>query len=256
MAIIHLAYFDESGKQSDHPVVTFSGVAVSQSALQEFDDAWNKLLRYYGIPYLHMARASRLSEKQGYKIRKGQSIDERIDALIPFADCINDHLEIGLLQALDVKGFNSLSETAKIPVGSPKNPHYLAFTRGLLEIVDYVQEDDRISLICDDDPETALGCYEHYRGVRQAYEKVRRKTVALSFADDKHFPGLQAADMVAFLSRLEAKRQFYGGDYHFRRLYDHLTTAKGVHHMQWMIMFADEEMIKGLGKELEGLKER
>ena len=29
MAIIHQAYFDESGKKGDHPVVTFSGVAVS-----------------------------------------------------------------------------------------------------------------------------------------------------------------------------------------------------------------------------------
>ena len=72
-----------------------------------------------------------------------------------------------------------------------------------MEIVDYVHEDDRISLICGDDPETAWDCYRHYRGVRQAHAEIRRRTVALSFSDDKHFPGLQAADMVAFLSRLD-----------------------------------------------------
>jgi hypothetical protein len=42
-----------------------------------------------------------------------QSFDERIDALLPFADCINDHLEIGLGQAWDVKGYANLSMEAK-----------------------------------------------------------------------------------------------------------------------------------------------
>ena len=256
MAMIHQAYFDESGKKGDHPVVTFSGVAVSQSKLQGFDDAWNELLRSYGLPSLHMARASRLSEKHGHKIRKGQSIGERIDALIPFADCINDHLEIGLLQALDVNGFNSLSKAAKIQLGSPDDPYHIAFARGLLEIVDYVPEDDRISLICDDDPETAWDCYRHYRGVRRVHAEIRRKTVSLSFADDEYFPGLQAVDMVAFLSRLEAKRQFYGDDYRFQRLFDHLITEKGVNHMQWSVMFADEKKLKELGTELEPPKKK
>jgi hypothetical protein len=43
----------------------------------------------------------------------GQSLDERIDALLPFADCINDHLEIGLAQAWNVKGYNNLSLEVK-----------------------------------------------------------------------------------------------------------------------------------------------
>jgi hypothetical protein len=66
LAILH-AYFDESGKQSDHPAVTFTGVCVSEFRLSAFDDAWKALLRQYGIKALHMAKASRLKENNGPK---------------------------------------------------------------------------------------------------------------------------------------------------------------------------------------------
>ena len=253
MAILY-AYFDESGKQSDHPVVSFSGVCVPQSKLQRFDDEWNALLRQYELRSLHMARASRLSERHGPKMPRGQSARERMEALTPFADCINNHLDVGLIQAWDVRGFNSLSKAAKAALGDPNDPYYLAFARGLLELADYVHDDDRISLICDDDRQTALDCYRHYRGVRSAEPRVQKKAVSLCFADDEYFPALQAADMVAFLSRLEAKSQFYGDRYDFRRLFDHLTTEKGVSHMKWFMMFADEKKIKGLSEDMERRK--
>jgi hypothetical protein len=245
--VIHDIYCDESGKHSDHPVVTFSGVCVAQPKLQQFDDALKELLRRYELRSLHMARVSRLSEKHGSLMPRGQSAEERMNALIPFADCINDKLELGLLQAWDVEGFNSLSKSAKHGFGSPNDPYFIAFTRGLLEAVDYVHEDHRLSLICDHDIETAWDSYRHYKGVRNAHEKVRKKTVAITFADDEYFPALQAADMVAFLSRLEAKSRFYGDRYDFRRLFDYVTKEKGPNRMAWKTMFADKKMIKELG---------
>jgi hypothetical protein len=108
-----------------------------------------------------MAKASRLKEANGPKMPRHQPIEERIDALIPFADCINEHFDVGLLQALDVKGFNKLTDEAKKGLGSPDDPYYLAFARGLLEIAGYVQGEDKISLICDDDIQTAWDCYRH-----------------------------------------------------------------------------------------------
>jgi len=80
MAILH-AYFDESGKKDDHPVVTFTGVCLSQSRLQGFDDAWNELLRRYGLNSLHMAKASRLKEANGSKMPRHQSIEEELTHL-------------------------------------------------------------------------------------------------------------------------------------------------------------------------------
>src|SRR6267142_3593096 len=143
MAIISF-FCDESGKHKDHPVVTFCGVAASQPKLQQLDDAWNSLLRQNGLADLHMKRASDYSRRLSDKIPK-QTLEERIEALKPFADCINDHLEFGLIQAWDVKGFFALSDTARQKLGDAKDPYFTAFARGIIEVVDYAQDGDHIS---------------------------------------------------------------------------------------------------------------
>lgn len=229
--------------------MTFSGVCVLQPKLQKFEDAWSGLLLDYKLESLHMARASRLSEKHGPEMPRGQTADQRMDALLPFADCINKYLDVGLIQAWDVKGFSALSKDARYKLGSPDDPYYLAFARGLIALRDHVQPDDYIQLFCDDDRETAWDCYRHYRGIGHADPAIFKKVVSLTFADDQHFPALQAADMVAFLSRLEAKSRFYGDHYDFRRLFNYLTTSKK--HMQWLEMFADEATIRSLSESLK-----
>jgi hypothetical protein len=62
--VIHDIYCDESGKHSDHPVVTFSGVCVAQPKLQQFDDALKELLRRYELRSLHMAAILRASVRR------------------------------------------------------------------------------------------------------------------------------------------------------------------------------------------------
>ncbi|MBI4166474.1 MAG: hypothetical protein HY508_12145 [Acidobacteria bacterium] len=121
MAILY-GYFDESGKKSDHPVVAIGCVCATQPKLRYFEDAWNSLLRRYELPGFHMAETSRLSRKCGPKMPKGQSAFERMEALKPFADCINEHLEYGLIQALDIKGFNALAKNLRAGLGDPKDP--------------------------------------------------------------------------------------------------------------------------------------
>ena len=195
MAIVYYQIFcDESGKYQKEPIVAFSGVCVTSDRLGAFDSAWRSLLTSYGLDSLHMERATRLVEGHGYRLRAGQTVEERTEFLIPFSDCINKYLEIGFIQAWDIRGFNYLSSAAKKALGGSHDPYFLAFVRGLAAIVDHIGEDDRVSIICDDDPYTAWDCYNHYRSVGKADWRIQKKAVALSFANDKHFPALQAAD--------------------------------------------------------------
>ncbi len=249
MAIIQM-YCDESVKKGDHSVVTLSGLCIPTFALEEFDNAWNRLLRQYEIPYLHMAKASRLVERCGPRMPRHQEACERTDALRPFADCINKHLEWGLMIALDTAGFNFLSDTKKKGLGSLDNPYYLAFMRATLDIAKRIQDDDHLSIVCDDDEETALRCHDHYRWVRKVNPVFRRKTVAISFANDEHFPALQAADMVAFLSRLEGRRRFFREYYHFVALFNHLIKKQGLEKTVWLSAFAPYKKLKELAEEL------
>ncbi len=113
MAILHF-YCDESGKYQKKPVVSICGVGAEISRLSNFDREWTVVLRSYGLPpEFHMARIFDLNQTNGLRMPKGQSLNERIDALLPFADCINDHLEIGMIQARDVPGYIRLPLEAK-----------------------------------------------------------------------------------------------------------------------------------------------
>jgi Protein of unknown function (DUF3800) len=243
---IFQVFFDESGKQSDHPVVTFAGVCAGESRLAAFDAEWNILLDKYGIGDLHMKKASDLNADLGPLMPPGQSFEERIEALKPFADCINEHLELGLIQAWDVKGFRAMDKKVKEGLGNTDDPYYLAFARAVAELVDYVGPDDPISLTCDEDEGTASTCYRHYLGLKEADDKIRDKVISLDFEDDCVVPALQAADLVAYLSRREARFMFYEQSYGLRPLFDYLTRKQPEGKMNWLAMFADENAVAGL----------
>jgi len=140
-----------------------------------------------------------------------------------------------------------MSEDARARLGNAQDPYYIAFTRSLIELAHFGLPEDRITLICDDDAETAWTCYQHYRAVRRVHGLVRKKTVGLCFADDKHFPALQAADMVAVLARLEARRLFYGVPHSYVELLRYLTSGE----MLWKVLLADEPQMRALSDALD-----
>jgi hypothetical protein len=199
-----------------------------------------------------MKTISRLPEGHGYRFQAHQTIEQRIDLLLPFADCVNKHFELGFVQAWDVKAYNTITLEAKKLLGGSSDPYYWAFVRGLTEIVDRIGEDDRISIICDDDEETAWDSYLHYREVGKAKWEIQKKAVALSFANDTHFPALQAADMVAFLAKHEANEQFFQQVNIWKRLYSRMTTEPQPPYgfMRWWASYNDKERIAAVAADL------
>lgn len=250
------AHFDESGKKSDHLVVTFCGVCGVRSRIRKFEEAWGVLLRRYGIPGgFHTIDALRYSRPYG--TIPAQKPEDRLEALKPFADCINKHLEIGMIQAWEVEGnsgqWSVLQNQASL--GKPDDPYFVAFVRAMIELAKYVGDDGCISLICDHDQETALKAYAHWRGVCNVDPELNKKIVALTFADDKHFPALQAADFASWLARREAAYVLHGKTYKFKPLYDYLTaTRRRDFRCSWSYCFADKEKQQKIKNELEAIK--
>jgi hypothetical protein len=242
MGVVYF-YCDESGKYKKNPVVTISGVAAIKPNLEKFTNEWVSLLNDYELgTELHMSRVMQLTQGNGPKMPANQTLDERIDALIPFADCINRNLQVGLVQAWDVKGYAHLSLEAKKNLGGSHDPYHLAFVRGLQGVARLVGENDRISIICDDDPMTAWDTYMHYRGIGNAMPELGKKMAALTFAKSEHFHPLQAADMLAFLTRREASERFWGIKNEYSRLFNYLTDETNPHNgiMKWFSIFANE----------------
>ena len=223
MGILH-GYFDESGKV-DKPAVAFCGFVAAASRIQSFDDEWNSILRVYEMDSLHMSRVFKAHVPLSAKIRK-QSFAERIETLKPFADCIRKHFEYGMAMAVDVAAFQAMSPGAKKQLGKIDNPHYLAFMQGMMGFHHHVRSDDRISLFCDDDEETAWNCYQFYRRIRKIDEVSRKHFISISFANDESFPALQAADFLSSLTRMVARFDFFRTPYDYAPLFDYLTAPQ------------------------------
>jgi len=255
MAVMYF-YCDESGKYRAQPVITVTGVGVTKDRQDRFDTEWRAILRAYKLEELHMSRVADLKQNVCHHMPANQTINERIDALLPFADCMNQYLEYGLVEAWDVKGYAHLTMEVKRVLGGANDPYFMAFVRGALEIVHHVLDDDRVVIVCDDDLTAAWDTYLHYRAVRDAYPSFKRKTIGISFANSSHFPALQAADLVAFLSRLEAKSQFYKTVNDWKRLYEYATTPPkekaGI--MQWSHMFADEQKLREFAQSMRDMQ--
>src|ERR1039458_3091912 len=201
------AFFDESGKFKDQSVISFSGVAGKDGDLSSFMEDWKAQLDHSGLRVLTMKDALNFNRRLS-KRKPAMGLKSRIEALMPFVLCIRKHLSYAVCMAVDVAEFKKLPPQDQNLLG--KNPHYLAFIRALIEIAAPLQETDRISVICDDEEETAWHMYQLYRRIKLAWPDARKKLVSVSFADDEVFPPLQASDMVAGLTRLYARREFFG----------------------------------------------
>jgi hypothetical protein len=252
MAIFY-GYFDESGKKGDNLVVTFCGVCAPRQKLIAFEADWQGILRHHGLRSFHMIEALRYSRPYGNRIPKQDHADARIESLKPFVDCMNEHLELGLISGLDVKGFKSWAVLPNADkLGSPDDPYYPAFVRSIQELSEYVGSEDYISLICDEDEETALKAYLHYKAFRRTMPEIKEKTISLSFANDEHFPALQAADMASWLARREAQFHFHDKPYKYKALYEHMVHNRGGRmKMKWRTMYATEGQQQEFRKILE-----
>jgi hypothetical protein len=249
MAFIH-SFFDESGKFKHKRVISFSGVCGSGSMLEQFNEKWNHLLRQNQMDHLHMAQALRHNAPLSPKIRK-QTVNERIEVLKPFASCIAENLSLGIGMVLEVEGYSNWSTVAKRKVGGSNDPVYVVFIRTMMEIKDYFGPDSQITINCDYDNQTAWNFFEIFKRLKHLDPKARKSLIALTFADDKHFPALQAADMVSSLLRLEATRLAEIHPYDFLPLYQHLTMDRGAGAIEWKITFGDKRKMMRVGSNLE-----
>jgi hypothetical protein len=201
------AFFDESGKFRDSSVIAFCGIAFNDNNRLPFMEEWNALLHRTGLKTITMKEALH-HDRDLSKKKPARGLQNRIDALLPFVQCVRRNVSLIVSMAVDVVEFKKLPSHAREILG--KNPHYFAFTRALMQLAEPLHRSDLVGVVCDDEEETALQMYKLYRKVRIAWPDARERLISLSFANDEVFTPLQAADMMAGLIRLYARKEFLG----------------------------------------------
>jgi Protein of unknown function (DUF3800) len=244
MTVLH-SFFDESGKFKDHRVVAFCGFGASPTQLKDFDAQWENQLRRTGMDALHWVDARRYGKPLSKKIGP-QTLTERINELRPFADCVNDYLGLGAACVFEVVGYTAFALESKALLGNTENPFYIQFLRTMLLLAEYAKSDERITMTCDEDEGTAWNCYRFYKQVKKVHRDIRKRFGAITFADDIHFPALQAADMLSFLCREQANLQFYGERYEYEDFFWYLTNPRGTSSLEWRVAFKNKVDLKRL----------
>jgi hypothetical protein len=249
------SFFDESGKFKDHDVVSFGGV-VSPSAHfgGAFANNWAQCLDAIGLTTLTMKDALNAGRPLSAKT-PAVGVENRITSLMPFIDCIRKHLMVITALAIDVRAYSALPSHYRQAMGN--NPSFTAFTRSLLAVLEVLDAEDKVSLICDDEEETAWPMYQLFRKVKILYPDAHEKLRAITFADDRWSFGLQAADLVVSLTRQEAAKRFFGTEYQYGALFSALSSTEPKDGDSfWLIQFGfcGASMLKALGDSWTSIK--
>lgn len=194
------AYFDESGKVRDRDVISFCGWLSPAKAWSRLIPKWEKLLADRTVKYFHAC-----------EIRKnGGSLDDFAAALV------EKYEGKAFAVALDAKHFRGMSQKFRNRVNP--NAHYMVFKAAVNMLLDAVEREEEtgpastvvLSLICDQDQETAGDCLKWVNKLKKSDPRANRKISSICFANSRNYIPLQAADLLANAVRCHMQDKFNG----------------------------------------------
>jgi hypothetical protein len=217
MAQFHI-YLDESGKlQQKTDYTCICGYLADGGTWERFSAQWNRVRLRWDVPPVHMAKlmkpvgpniAYKSDDWDNVRVRWGANWEPiRNEMLREFAQVISSLAVVALGVIVDAVAYRKLRDESS--PATYDDPNVFAFHRVIMDGLAKIERVERLgtlSIIVDNDPEHAWGYYNLANGLRNHPDKAVFSAVgdrlhAVCFGDDKAYPGLQAADMLSWLSR-------------------------------------------------------
>jgi hypothetical protein len=205
MAILHTC-LDESGKFRDSQYVSFCGYISYAHDWEEFSRDWQSALLNENLSVLHAKDAYHFNgeEWKAKKARWGDEAESKRDALLlRFARIINEHAGPCTGAAVDCAYYRSMPSEFRQRL---TDPHYLAFEHAVREAVGWSNVANKrhtVGIIVDDDQEYSVECYGLLTKLKLRAPDIKQRVVSICFATDDGYPPLQAADLLAYVTRQE-----------------------------------------------------
>jgi Protein of unknown function (DUF3800) len=215
MAVFHV-YGDESGKLSGKSDYTsFCGYVGHVSAWAQFAQLWNDCRFKWQVPPIHMSRiAFPDSKDDGWKKVKADWGDgwEKMHKhmLRELGEIVRGCDIVCVGAVVDCKHFRMLAEKYPLFKKAHRDPIHMAFHMFIIRGIDATEVIDKqsnIGIIIDEDKDFAIACYKQLETLKSLaaqgpnFARVKDRVHALSFVNDNSYPGVQAADMIAYESR-------------------------------------------------------
>jgi hypothetical protein len=188
MAVLR-AFFDESGNlQGPETHVVFGGLVGQIDETSTFTRKWVELLGS-DFTHIHMTDAMRLAGPF-----KGCRDTTRDEVLVECAKLAQAKSAMLVSSSMDKRDFLVLTNEQRSRF---KNPAYGGFETCVRILAREFRRHD-IHLWCDESEEYAETCLKLYKRLKSMNKDFALRLPSLTFANDEKFPGLQAADMVAY----------------------------------------------------------
>jgi hypothetical protein len=197
------AYFDENGKWRQQDFICLAGFIAEESRLDAMCAVWRSLLEKHHIQSVHTTDL--MAQQPPYDALNWTS-DEKKAVVADFATTIGKYVNRGVAVGLDAKAYRALPKTARDSIG---DPFTFCFSRVIRLVIDSLIEwkwPEPIGLIFDDDRHSAMKCYALYCKIKQHDPRAAALIPSITFADDRVFYPLQAADMIAYATMKERRR--------------------------------------------------
>jgi hypothetical protein len=192
------AYLDESGKfHHATGFICLCGWLSNDTGWGKFRDEWQHLQLKYRIQRIHM------TEFYTECLRRNWTREQADSVLTEFIDVIRNNVFCGFAVGLDGRYFRAKHENAG---KKGVNPALFAVEQMLIAMQQACvmqigpNSVPLIQLHFDEDGKDSIECYKLISQLRRKRPEIARLIGSITFADDKFFPALQAADILANLT--------------------------------------------------------
>ena len=205
---VYRIYMDESGKFENQncEYISMCGYVGHSSEWERIELEWNNCLFRWQVPPIHMAKIMHPEDDREWKKIKqdwGRSWEVKRDhMLLEFANLMQRSNAACVGAVVDAAHFRSLPDSPLKK--SYETPLKFAFHEVVMRGIEKTEVIDRyspISLVIDDDRDTAHNCHFLLNALKIGFPKVRERISGICFVNDRFYPGVQAADMIAYESR-------------------------------------------------------
>lgn len=275
-------FLDESGKSHRHnqDFTALCGYFGGPDDWGRFVEAWKKLRTHWVVPDIHMSKIMRADQQEPknpwtpvFQKITGLGIDwkEWRDSMLKdFAQLVFQYPLVCVGAVVDAAAYKLIKQTPNCKlVQQDTNVFSLQESVWLaLEAIKIVDLDPSITLVIDDDKDTAYDYYQNFKVVRSVwdmdnphrvpgprFEMMKRCVNAIAFAQDKYHPALQAADMIAYEAARFKRPQVVGRDIPPEDLYA-LLTMGGTHQPKFYDKDALLLLAQGTNEAIEMLREK
>jgi hypothetical protein len=219
MVVLQFA-IDGSGTIGQHVAVSYGGVVASQANWSAFTEAWRKVLEHYELPHFKMAEAMSWYGPFAAKYSEwGERRDVRRDALL-------DEL-VRIVIKYEFKPAGMFSDVRLLAHEDDIRSKKVAlFSAAVRVVIDALPKGHLLTIVSD----IELDIEARVRAIVQSMCKATTAgpIVGVCFVDDRIFPAVQLADMIAWLLRERGERIIRRGDESLHPLLDKLKQDSGV----------------------------